>query len=223
MPTIALLGDERGHTSHRELNALVSQLKDQLGVGATWVPTDADFEISEYDGVWLTPGSPYESDDSVYAALQAVRKRGIPFLGTCGGMQYAVVSYLRDVVKVAATHAESDGENDDNAIASLACSLYGEERTVIPVPGTRFATWCPEPFAGMHFCNYAPTASAIRELETTGVVVGAVAQDAGAEVLEFPSETFFVTSMFQPQIGARAGSPIHPLIKAFAASVLTAC
>lgn len=219
MPTIALLGDDRGHTSHRELNALVPQLRDQLGVHAMWVPTDSSFDVTDFEGVWLAPGSPYESDDAVYDALRVVREKQIPFLGTCGGMQYAVVSYLRDVLNVAATHAESDGEDGDNAVASLACSLYGEERTVIPVPGTRFDAWCPEPFGGMHFCKYAPTAEAITVLESAGVVIGAKAEDAGPEVLEFPGETFFVTSMFQPQIGASAGAPIHPLIRAFAAAV----
>ncbi|MBD3943543.1 CTP synthase [Microbacterium sp. NEAU-LLC] len=220
LPTIALLGDDRGHTSHRELNALVPQLRDELGVRALWVPTDSSFDVTDFDGVWLTPGSPYQSDDAVYDALRIVREEEIPFLGTCGGMQYAVVSYLREVLGVTATHAESDGEADDNAVASLACSLYGEVRTVVPIAGTQFSTWCSEPFSGMHFCNYAPTAAAIAVLQSAGVVVGARAADAGAEVLEFPSETFFVTSMFQPHIGARAGAPIHPLIRAFSAAAL---
>ena len=220
IPTVALLGDDRGHISHRELNALIPRLRDELGVHATWVPTDSSFDLAAYDGVWLVPGSPYASDDAVYQALRTVRRNGMPFLGTCGGMQYAVIEYLRDVVGTAATHAESDGESDDNAVEVLACSLYGEERTVVPIEGTRFATWCPEPFIGMHFCNYAPTAQAISSLEATGVVVGARADDAGVEVLDFPGSPFFVTSLFQPHIGASAGVPIHPLIRAFASAVV---
>ena len=39
--------------------------------------------------------------------------------------------------------------------------------------------------------------------------------DAGAEVLEFPDHPFYVTSMFQPHIGALAGAPVHPLVLAF--------
>lgn len=70
----------------------------------------------------------------------------------------------------------------------------------------------------MHFCNFAPSEAAITTLEAAGVVVGARAEDAGAEVLEFPGDAFFVASMFQPHIGASAGSPIHPLIRAFVAS-----
>jgi hypothetical protein len=83
-----------------------------------------------------------------------VRTAGTAFLGTCGGM--------------AATHAESDGERDDNAVVPLSCSLYGTSATVHPVPGTRFAQWVAEPFDGMHFCNYAPSPASIAALERAG-------------------------------------------------------
>ncbi|MER7609810.1 CTP synthase [Nocardioides sp. NPDC127503] len=215
---IALLGDDRGHRSHQELNALRPQLAE-LGAETEWVPTDSGFDIGAYDGVWLVPGSPYADDAAVLAALTVVRERGIPFLGVCGGMQYAVLEWTRNVLGSTATHAESDGAGEDNAVSALACSLYGEERLVTPVPGTRFAGWQPEPFVGMHFCNYAPTAEAVMALEKIGVVVGATADDAGAEVLEFPDHPFYVTSMFQPHIGALAGAPVHPLVRAFVDAV----
>lgn len=212
---VALLGEDRGHRSHQELNAL----RPMLDVATEWVPTDSGFDITTYDGVWLVPGSPYADDDAVLRALTTVRERGIPFIGSCGGMQYAVIEFTRSVLGAAATHAESDGVGDDNVVGALACSLYGEERLVAPVPGTRFATWVDEPFVGMHFCNYAPTAAAVASLVEAGVVVGATADDAGAEVLEFPDHPFYVTSMFQPHIGALAGAPVHPLVREFVAAV----
>ena len=209
--SVALLGDRSGHRSHRELDAL----RPSLQVETEWVPTDSGFDVTAYDGVWLVPGSPYADDAAVLRALTVVRERGIPFLGTCGGMQYAVLEYVASVLGGPATHAESDGEADDNVVTALACSLYGEERLVTPVPGTRFASWVGEPFAGMHFCNYAATPAVVARMEAAGVVVGATAPDAGAEVLEFPDHPFYVTSMFQPHVGALAGAPVHPLVTAF--------
>jgi len=38
-------------------------------------------------------------------------------------------------------------------------------------------------------------------------------------VLELAGHPFFVTSLFQPQVGASAGRPIHPLVRAFAAAL----
>lgn len=212
---IALLGEDRGHRSHQELNAL----RPMLPVATEWVATDSGFEVASYDGIWLVPGSPYADDAAALRAITAARSLGVPFLGTCGGMQYAVVSFVRDVLGAAATHAESDGEDDDNVVTALACSLLGESRVVTPVAGSRFASWVPGPFSGMHFCGYAPTAAVISRLTAAGVVVGATAPDAGAEVLEFPDHPFFVTSMFQPHVGALAGAPVHPLVAAFVAAV----
>ena len=214
----ALLGEDRGHRSHQELNALRPRLAE-LGVDTVWVPSDSAFDISEYDGVWLVPGSPYADDDAVLRALTVVRESGIPFLGSCGGMQYAVLEFVRSVLGEPATHAESDGEADDNVVSALACSLYGEERVVTPVAGTRFEGWVDGPFTGMHFCNYAPTGEVVGRLEQAGVVVGATADDAGAEVLDFPDHPFYVVSMFQPHIGALTGAPVHPLVRAFTDAV----
>jgi CTP synthase (UTP-ammonia lyase) len=216
---IGLLGDDRGHRSHQELNALVPRLATEYGVTAVWVPTDSAFDVASFDGIWLVPGSPYADDEAVLAALATIRAEGIPFLGTCAGMQYAVMEFLRTELGEAATHAESDGERDDNAVVPLACSLYGQESTVTPVPGSRFADWVSEPFAGMHFCHYAPSAASVARLQEHGVVVGATGEEAGAEVLEFPEHPFYVVSMFQPHIGASRGAPIHPLIAAFVAAV----
>ncbi len=218
-PTIALVGDDHGHPSHQELGALISRLSRELGVTARWVPTVSGEDPGGFDGIWLVPGSPYDDDRAAYAAITVARTRGIPFLGTCGGMQYAVIEFLRHVVGEHASHAESDGEADDNAVARMTCSLYGERRVVTPVPGSRFATWVLAPFVGMHYCDFAPTAAAVATLVEHGVVVGATAPDAPAEVLEFPAHPFFVASLFQPHIGASRGEPIHPLIEAFTRAV----
>jgi CTP synthase (UTP-ammonia lyase) len=216
---IGLLGDDTGHRSHQELNALVPRLAEEYGVAAVWLPTDAAFDVTAFDGIWLVPGSPYANDDAVVAALTTVRRRGIPFLGTCGGLQYAVLELLRTELGHAATHAEADGERADNAVVPLACSLYGTAAEVTPVAGSRFAGWVPAPFEGMHFCNYAPSAASVTALREAGVVVGATGEDAGAEVLEFPDHPFYVASMFQPHIGASTGAPVHPLVRAFVEAV----
>jgi hypothetical protein len=47
------------------------------------------------------------------------------------------------------------------------------------------------------------------------MVVEATADDAGAEVIELPKNRFFMLSLFQPQIGALAGKPVHPLLREF--------
>jgi CTP synthase (UTP-ammonia lyase) len=214
---IAVVGDEQDHPSHHELNALRAQLAPE--VEATWVATDGDAvrDLSGFDGVWLVPGSPYADDAAAYEAIRWARESGTPFLGTCGGLQYGVIEYCRNALgDAAASHAESDGASDDNVVVPLACSLLGEEREVRPVPGTRFAGLVDDtPFIGMHYCGFAPSEAAIERVVDGGFVIGATADDAGAEVLELPSHPFFVLSLFQPHVGALAGAPVHPLLREF--------
>jgi CTP synthase (UTP-ammonia lyase) len=216
VPTIALVGEDRGHRSHQELNAL----RPLLDVATVWVATDSGADLAGFDGIWLVPGSPYADDEAAYRTVTHARLMGTPFLGTCGGMQYAVVELARSLLGRPATHAESDGEGPDNAVAPLACSLQGEERTVVPVAGSRFATIVSEPFGGVHFCSFGPTPEVVAALTATGAVeVGATAEDAGAEVLTVLDHPFFVLSLFQPHVGTLAGAPVHPLVAAFVEAV----
>jgi CTP synthase (UTP-ammonia lyase) len=120
---IALVGDENdAYPSHRELNAVRSMLGDD--VVAEWVATDGAqvMDLSGFDGIWLVPGSPYADDAAAYEAVRWAREHDVPFLGTCGGLQYAVIEYLRNVLGLPkASHAESDGVDDSNVVAALAC------------------------------------------------------------------------------------------------------
>ena len=216
--SIAIVGDENDtYLSHREINAVRSMLGE--GVDTQWLPTDGNRvrHLVGFDGIWLTPGSPYADDAAAYGAVKCARERDVPFLGTCGGLQYAVIEYFRNVLGIVnASHAESDGVDDTNVVRALACSLDGEERVVQPLAGTRFSTLVnDEPFVGMHYCNYGPGADELQRLVEGGMVIEATADDAEAEVIELPTNRFFMLSLFQPQIGALAGKPLHPLLREF--------
>ncbi len=215
---IALIGDENdAYPSHREINAVKSMLGDD--VDAEWLPTDGDrvSHLEGFHGIWLTPGSPYADDTAVYRAVEWARERDVPFLGTCGGLQYALIEYFRNVLHApGATHAESDGIDDANVVHALACSLHGEERVIRPVAGTRFSSLVnDESLVGMHYCNYGPGSDELRRLVKGGMVIEATADDAEAEVIELPKNRFFILTLFQPQIGALAGERVHPLLREF--------
>lgn len=212
---IALVGDlNPDYPSHRELEAARALLGPD--VETIWFPTDGPMlGLAGCDGVWLAPGSPYANDAAALEAIRWAREHGIPFLGTCGGMQYAVLEFVRNVIGREAGHAEITGEHPTNAVVPLSCDLHGQERIVTPVPGTAFASLTGgQPFPGMHYCRYAAAPEVVDELTRHGWVVEATAPDAGVEVLRLAPHPFFVVSMFQPQIGSSQGV-MHPLVHAF--------
>lgn len=79
--------------------------------------------LAEYDAIWVVPGSPYRHPEGAFTAIRYARENSIPFLGTCGGFQHAVIEYARNVLGWQdAGHAETDSEGR-MVIAPLSCSL----------------------------------------------------------------------------------------------------
>jgi CTP synthase (UTP-ammonia lyase) len=214
---IAVLGDRNlEYVTHRELDAALGLFPDWAR--GEWVATDSDVHaaLDRADGVWIVSGGPYRDDDAVYAAIRHLRERGMPLLATCSGFQYVVIELARSLAGIDAHHAETDPDAEALVAAPLACSLVGEERMVTCVPGTRLAELCgTEPFPGFHWCNYGLADEFVDALTAAGVVISAHAPDAGVEGIELPGHPFFVATLFQPQVGALAGRPLHPLIAAF--------
>jgi CTP synthase (UTP-ammonia lyase) len=217
MPAIAVVGDrDLGFVTHRELDAELARMP--AGVEAAWLPSPRAGEAAGADALWIAPGTPYADDDAVLAAIGRAIDDGTPLLGTCGGFQYAVLALARRA-GLDAAHAETEPGAGDPLIAPLACSLYGEEREVTCVPGTRLAAICgTEPFTGFHFCGFGLAPGRVEALEAAGVVISARAPDAGVEGIELPGHPFFLATLFQPQVGALDGRPRHPLVAALIAA-----
>jgi CTP synthase (UTP-ammonia lyase) len=214
---ILALGDrDPGFITHRELDAAFELMPAEVECSWTGTDTPAAHDLESADGVWLLPGTPYRVDEAAYAAIEYCRRSGTPFLGTCGGFQYACVSLARSLAGIGgAAHAESDPDASQLVVVPLRCSLYGERRQVEPVPGTLLARICgDQPFSGFHWCGYGLDPGAEAQLAAAGVVVSARAQDAGAEAIELPDHPFFVATAFQPQVGSSGSGTLHPLITA---------
>jgi CTP synthase (UTP-ammonia lyase) len=211
---LVVLGDrdERLYT-HREVDATLALLPAH--VEAAWVATDSPRARDLGDGVdaiWLVPGGPYRDDDAALAAVETALDRPIPFLGTCSGFQYACLALARRA-GVRGVHAEVDPLAPDPVIERLDCALYGEERLVEPLAGTRFAAICgAEPFPGYHHCGYGLAAAHEAAIERAGAVIAARAADAGAEAVELPGHPFLIATAFQPQVGAAARGALPPLL-----------
>src|SRR3712207_9060459 len=123
--------------------------------GGTWTGSDAveHRQLASASGVWLLPGPPYRDDDGAYAAFAHCLDTGTPFLGTCGGFQYACVELARRGGVAGAAPAES-APGGGLVVAPLAWSPYGGGGEGRPGPGTPLAASCgEEPLTGFYFCG----------------------------------------------------------------------
>jgi CTP synthase (UTP-ammonia lyase) len=216
---IALVGDRSPHVrSHARVPSLLEGMREreQLDLDVYWVPTDEADSLDGFDGIWLLPGSPYQSEAGAIAAVRTARETGIPFLGTCAGFQHAMLEFARNVCGVAqAQHGESVPDADDLLIVPLACSLAGHEGAVQLVPGTLAALILgTDRSIERYHCSYGLDPSRMDVLRDQGLVFSAFDDAGDPRIAELPSHPFFLTSLFQPELSGTPAHP-HPLVRAF--------
>ncbi|MBF7688642.1 glutamine amidotransferase-related protein [Acinetobacter rathckeae] len=118
---ICLLGDFSDQVgAHKAINQslCIASSKYQGRLTYQWVKTsdisdDIASQFSMYDAIWCVPGSPYENMSGVLNVLNYARTHKVPFLGTCGGYQHALIEYARNVLSILdADHAEINPESE---------------------------------------------------------------------------------------------------------------
>ncbi|WP_017622778.1 CTP synthase C-terminal region-related (seleno)protein [Nocardiopsis chromatogenes] len=218
---IALVADRSPHVrAHTRVPALLEGLRRHEGLlaDAYWISTEeaADPRIERFDGIWLLPGSPYRSEEGALAAVRAARTQGVPFLGTCGGFQHALLEFARGVCGLAdARHAESDPGAARPLIAPLACSLVGQEGRVRCAPGSLASRVLgTEPRVERYQCSYGPAPDTHERLAGHGLRFTGHNDDGHARVAELDGHPFFLATLFQPEL-AKDPRP-HPVVRAFA-------
>lgn len=221
---IALIGDRNPEiTAHQAIPEALSLAASALDIGLapTWLATDAldTATLAGFDGLWCVPGSPYRDTEAALRAIGHARINGVPFLGTCGGFQHALLEYARNVLGWAdAEHGESAPDAARQVIAPLSCSLVEAIDSVRLEPGSRIARayGAELAFEGYH-CRYGLNPQFAAAL--LGGPLKASARDASGEVraVELEGHPFFVATLFQPERAALAGR-LPALVAAFVAA-----
>jgi len=87
---IGVIGDYDGRPSHVATNEALGHAAAQLGeaLETRWLPTPellalgAEAALTACDGLWASPGSPYQSMEGALAGIRFARERDWPFTGT---------------------------------------------------------------------------------------------------------------------------------------------
>lgn len=165
----------------------------------------------------MVPGSPYASDAGAIAAARTARERGIPFLGTCGGFQHALIEYARNVCGLAdVQNAEITPDATECLIVPLECSLAGHEEAVMIVPGTLAAKISgPGRRTERYHCSYGLNHRYLEALTDGGLRFSGFDDSGQVRIMELPGHPFFMGTLFQPELQGDGSQP-HPVIRAFA-------
>ncbi|MDU1062400.1 MAG: CTP synthase [Leclercia adecarboxylata] len=223
---IALVGDYNPDVlAHQAIPLAIDDAAAVLEVTADydWLATTeltSPEDLVGYDAIWLVPASPYKNADAAFIAARYARENSVPFLGTCGGFQHALIEYARNVLGWQdAAHAETDTEGR-MVIAPLTCSLVEQSDAIELRANTLIArAYGQEEIEEGYHCNYGVSPEFAQELEKGDMRV--TGWDAQGEIraVELVTHPFFIATLFQHERAALAGRPA-PLVQALLRAAL---
>jgi CTP synthase (UTP-ammonia lyase) len=224
--TIGLIGDyNESVPAHRAIPLALQHATEGSPTSFTveWVPTEevsSCVRVSRFDGLWCVPASPYRNMDGALLAIRHARESAVPFLGTCGGFQHAVIEYARNVLGwIEADHAETAPNSSRAIISPLDCALVEKSGSVRLAANSRIAVaYGQERTTESYHCRYGLNPE-FRAALLAGPL-RATAEDDRGEVrgIELDGHPFFVATLFQPERAALRGEAA-PLVAAFVRSV----
>ena len=229
MTRIALVGDfDETVPAHRAIPMALALAAQQAStpVQHEWLPTaqlDTTTQLAAFDGIWCVPASPYRSMDGALLAIRHARELGLPFLGTCGGFQHAVIEYARNVLGwLDADHGETAPGAARALITPLACSLVEARGDIRFVVGSRLHTAYGSAGSNEGYrCSYGLDEQYRAELLAGPLRVAAEDEQGDVRGIELDGHPFFVATLFQPERAALDGVSVPPLVAAFVAACST--
>jgi CTP synthase (UTP-ammonia lyase) len=232
---IAILGDyDPKSPTLPSIEKSLKHAAEKLGIAveSQWIPTPelatptATKKLESFDGIWAAPGSPYKSFDGMLKGIEFARRRDWPFLGTCGGFQYALIECARNVLGIKdADTAENNSGSKNIIIYPVACALPNRSKDAPKLSGAvpdiklrpgsyLHSFYLHDTITEEFFCNFEVNP----EYEWAAMEAGfpVVARGPNGEIrgIESPTHRFFIATLFQPQLSSKAGDP-HPIVMAF--------
>jgi len=214
---VGVIGDFRlTNDTHTVTNLAFHHAADYLGIDVEveWLPTqtligEVDGKVDRFDAFLCASGSPYKSAEGALNGIRFARENDRPFLGTCGGCQYTIIEYARNVMSIKdAEHAEERPDASNLFVTPLTCSLFGKIEEVKILAGTRAFKVYGEPTTLERFyCNYGLNPSRRVDLEEAGLRVSGIDIGGEARILELPKARFFFATLYIPQATT---TPEHP-------------
>ncbi|HYM76564.1 MAG TPA: hypothetical protein VE377_11355 [Candidatus Dormibacteraeota bacterium] len=234
---IGILGDfNADFRSHHATNDALQHAARKLKMEVTgeWLPTpsltDPDIEkkLETFDGIWASPGSPYKSFDGMLKGIEFARRRDWPFLGTCGGFQYAFIEFARNVLNIKdADSAENNSGSKNIIIYPVACAvpdrkgnapkLSGAVPEIRLRPGSYLQSFYArdkESVTEEFFCDFEINPDFEWATMEAGFPVVARGPQGEIRAIESPTHHFYLATLFQPQLSSTEKNP-HPIVLAF--------
>ena len=220
---VALLGDYNASViAHQAIPEALRLAGEDLGVEVDpiWLHTsllrDPEKQLQDFEGVWCVPASPYANTEGVVDAIRHAREKLVPFLGTCGGFQHAILEYARNVLAIkTASHAELEPQAETLVITPLSCSLVEQSESIDLVEGSLLRKAYDTPtITEAYHCSYGINPAFEKKIFSGRLKTTARGASGAVRAFELAEHPFYVGTLFQSERRALQGEA-PPLVIAF--------
>ena len=228
---IALIGDYNASvTAHQAIpKALnIAARVNQVNVEFEWLDTaglvgNISETLAGYQGIWCVPASPYENMDAALTAIRYAREAQLPFLGTCGGYQHAILEYAKNVLNLGdADNAEVNPDTPFPLISQLVCALVEQSGEINLLENSRInAIYNQKIINEKYHCSYGFNRDYLNLFDGSDLLISGLDAQDDPRVIELVNHRFFIGTAFQPERSSLNGNT-HPLINQFILETLGA-
>jgi len=223
---IALLGDRSDEViAHRAIPLALQIAADELSLNqqggsctAVWIHSSKiDLsQLSQYDGIWCVPASPYADSENVLNAIRYARENDVPFLGTCGGYQHAVLEYAKNVLGYTnAGTVEEDPDTTLPLINAMFCSLVEKPGAIRLAANSQLhAIYQSNLVEEQYHCSFGVNRHYLTIFDNSELEFTGFDTNDDPRAIEHRNHPFFFGTAFQPERSALENQ-MHPLINAF--------
>lgn len=219
---IGLVGDLNPQVpAHRAIPLALAMAAEKMGIRVTpqWLPTSdvgTGDSLKAFDGLWCVPASPYLDMQGALTAIRFAREHQVPFLGTCGGFQHALIEHARHCLGWQdAEHGETSPDAPNLIIAPLSCALLDTTATIYLNADSRIAAaYGRQEIAERYQCRYGLRPELETAMFAGALKVSGRGSDGDIRSVELDGHPFFVATLFQPERAVLAGT-LPPLVTAF--------
>ena len=189
---------------------------------------DKDLEkiFKNTKGIIVPGGFGNRGTEGMIKAINYARVKNIPYLGLCLGMQLAVIEFARNVCNI----KDASSTEFDELCKNPIIDLMSDQKSIINMGGTlRLGNYectlkkdsLAHKFYGedkileRHRHRYEFNNKYRELLEEKGMVFSGINESANlVEIVELPTQSFFVACQFHPEFKSRPTRP-HPLFDNF--------
>lgn len=234
--TIAVCGKYVKHQDayksiEESLTHAAASIKRKLKI--KWVDSERNFkdadlerELTGIDGILIPGGFGVRGIDGKISIAGYARTHNIPFFGICLGMQVAVIECARSLCNLKGAHSsEFDERSQHPVIHLMEDQLYidrvggsmrlGAYTCNLATDSLAAKAYNSSVISERHRHRYEFNNAYRKHLESAGITLSGLSLDGLlVEVIELPTNKFYVGVQFHPEFKSRPNKP-HPLFVEF--------